>query len=110
MERIVKSNSATSGSLSRRELLGGSVAAALGVPWEFLRHAGKTPPQRALIAITLDLEMSAQYPRRDITEWNYEKGNLDEATKKYAVAAARVANERGGRIHFFCVGRVLEQA
>lgn len=54
--------------------------------------------------------MSALYPRREIVEWNYEKGNLDEATKKYAVGAARVAKERGGRIHFFCVGRVLEQA
>lgn len=64
---------------------------------------------QALIAISLDLEMSAQYPRRDITEWNYEKGNLDEATKNYSVEAARIAKERGGLIHFFCVGRVLEQ-
>lgn len=42
-------------------------------------------------------------------EWDYEKGNLDEATKGYAVEAARVAHKRGGLIHFFCVGRVLEQ-
>ena len=53
--------------------------------------------------------MSAQYPRRDITEWNYEKGNLDDATKHYSVEAARIAKERGGLIHYFCVGRVLEQ-
>lgn len=65
--------------------------------------------KRAHIAITLDLEMSAQYPRRDITEWNYEKGNLDDATKNYSVEAARIAKERGGLIHYFCVGRVLEQ-
>ena len=64
---------------------------------------------RALIAMTLDLEMSAQYPRRGMTEWNYAKGNLDEATRQYAVEAARTAKEAGGLIHFFCVGRVLEQ-
>ena len=40
--------------------------------------------------------MSAQYPRRDITEWNYEKGNLDEATKDYAVRAAKLVKELGG--------------
>lgn len=53
--------------------------------------------------------MSAQYPRRDLSEWNYEKGNLDEATKRYAVAAAKLVAERQGKLHFFCVGRVLEQ-
>lgn len=66
-------------------------------------------PRPARIAISLDLEMSAQYPRRDLTEWNYEKGNLDEATKKYSVAAAQLVAKRRGKIHFFCVGRVLEQ-
>src|SRR5262245_20513715 len=66
--------------------------------------------KKALIAITLDLEMSAQYPRRDMLEWNYQKGNLDEATKKYAHEACRIAKERGGLIHCFCVGQVLEQA
>lgn len=65
--------------------------------------------RRALIAISLDLEMSAQYPQRGMTEWNYEKGNLDDATKKYAVEAARTAKQLGGLVHFFCVGRVLEQ-
>lgn len=65
---------------------------------------------KASIAITLDLEMSAQYPRAGMTEWNYEKGNLDEPTKAYAIKAARLVKEHGGRIHFFCVGRVLEQA
>lgn len=71
--------------------------------------AADAPPGKARVAITLDLEMSAQYPRREITEWNYEKGNLDQATKDYAVEAARIVKQRGGRIHFFCVGRVLEQ-
>ena len=52
------------------------VASADSVP------AAADEPPVARIAITLDLEMSAQYPRRDLTEWNYEKGNLDEATKR----------------------------
>jgi len=67
-------------------------------------------PRKARIAITLDLEMSREYPQRGMLEWDFQKGNLDEATKRYAVDAARVAKERGGLIHFFCVGRVLEQA
>lgn len=66
-------------------------------------------PTKARIAITFDLEMSAQYPKREQTEWNYEKGNLDEPTKQYSVAAAKLTKELGGVIHFFCVGRVLEQ-
>lgn len=65
--------------------------------------------QVARIAITLDLEMSANFPTWDQTHWNYQKGNLDADTKEYAArAAARVA-ECGGRIHFFVVGRVFEQ-
>ena len=84
---------------------GGTVlASALGRP---ARSAA--PDARAQIAITLDLEMSAEYPQRGMTEWNFEKGNLDAATKEYAVKAARIVRERGGRIHFFLVGRVLEQ-
>ncbi|MEX2287006.1 MAG: polysaccharide deacetylase family protein [Planctomycetaceae bacterium] len=73
------------------------------------RAAGDSLANKALISITLDLEMSRHYPTRDMMEWDYQKGNLDEPTKKYAVEAARVAKERGGKIHFFCVGRVLEQ-
>ena len=39
-------------------------------------------------------------------EWDYQKGNLDEATKKYAVGAAKAAKERGGLIHFFWRGQL----
>src|SRR5262245_42875749 len=46
--------------------------------------------ERAQIAITMDLEMSREYPRRGMQEWDYEKGNLDEPTKKYAVEVARL--------------------
>ena len=70
-------------------------------------EASQTGP--ALISITLDLEMSRNFPSWETMHWDYEKGNLDEATKKYAVAAGKVVRDRGGVIHYFCVGRVLEQ-
>jgi peptidoglycan/xylan/chitin deacetylase (PgdA/CDA1 family) len=98
---------------SRRRFLqwsAASLATALPVTCATRQAFGADDvPAKARVAITLDLEMSAQYPRREVTEWNYEKGNLDQATKDYAVEAARLVKERGGRIHFFCVGRVLEQ-
>jgi peptidoglycan/xylan/chitin deacetylase (PgdA/CDA1 family) len=65
---------------------------------------------KARIAITLDLEMSRNFPRREDTHWDFEKGNLNDAAKSYAVEAAKRVKQSGGRIHFFCVGRVLEQA
>jgi len=66
-------------------------------------------PAKARISITLDLEMSRNFPRWNDTHWDYEKGNLDDATKKYAVEAGQRVKQYGGRIHYFCVGRVLEQ-
>ncbi len=96
------------GQLTRRSFLtasaAGTLAAAAGL------SQANEPAKKARIAITLDLEMSRHYPKRGMLEWDYQKGNLDEATKKYSVEAARVAKEHGGLIHFFCVGRVLEQA
>lgn len=44
---------------------------------------------KALIAITLDLEMSRNFPKWETTHWDYEKGNLNDETKRYAVEAAR---------------------
>src|SRR5215510_9476240 len=64
---------------------------------------------KARIAITFDLEMSRNFPTWETTHWDYEKGNLDADTKAYAVEAAKRVKERGGVMHFFCVGRVLEQ-
>jgi peptidoglycan/xylan/chitin deacetylase (PgdA/CDA1 family) len=64
---------------------------------------------KAQIAITLDLEMSRNFPRREDIHWDYEKGNLNDAAKTYSLEAARRVKQHGGRIHFFCVGRVLEQ-
>jgi len=39
----------------------------------------------------------------------YEKGNLNEETKKYTVEACRRVKAHGGVLHCFVVGRVLEQ-
>lgn len=91
-------------SISRRTFLS-AAAASLCLPRAFAAPA----PRKAQIAITFDLEMSRHYPRRDMLEWDYQKGNLDEPTKQYSVEAARIVKERGGLMHFFCVGRVLEQ-
>ena len=87
-------------------MLGLSRATALGANSDESK-AGSV--KRAMIAITLDLEMSAQYPTKDQVHWNYEKGNLNEETKRYAVEAARRVKQAGGTLHFFVVGRVFEQ-
>lgn len=94
------------GRSSRRQWL--KVAAAVGAGIATVAP-GDEPRRKAQIAITFDLEMSRDYPRRGITHWDYEKGNLDEPTKQYAVEAGRLVKKAGGRMHFFCVGRVLEQ-
>jgi len=101
--------SQSSNSLSRRGFLAGSVAAAMGFVGAYGKNRYASLDDQALIAITLDLEMSMHYPRRGMLEWNYQKGNLDEATKRYTQKAAGIAKKRGGLIHNFCVGRVLEQ-
>ncbi|MEQ1923414.1 MAG: twin-arginine translocation signal domain-containing protein [Pyrinomonadaceae bacterium] len=52
--------------------------------------AQPTPaPQRdkALIAITLDLEMARNFPKWEDSHWDYEKGNLNDDAKRYAYAA-----------------------
>src|SRR5262245_35259056 len=95
--------------LSRRRFLAASAGAVVtGAATLGQRRADG--PKKALIAVTLDLEMSRDYPKRGMTEWDYQKGNLDEPTKRYTVEAARIVKERGGVLHFFCVGQVLEQA
>ena len=64
---------------------------------------------KALIAITLDLEMSRNFPTWSDTHWDYEKGNLDASTKAYTVEACRRVKAAGGVLHCFAVGRVFEQ-
>jgi peptidoglycan/xylan/chitin deacetylase (PgdA/CDA1 family) len=93
--------------LSRRQCLTGlaSTSSWLCLPRAF----AALPARKAQIAITLDLEMSRHYPERGMMEWDFQTGNLDQATKDYSVAAGEIVRERGGVIHYFCVGRVLEQ-
>lgn len=95
---------------SRREFLS-TAAGALGATLcvSNFSRAESAPRKQAQIAITLDLEMSRNFPTWETTHWDYEKGNLDADTKAYAVEAAQRVKDRGGLVHFFCVGRVLEQ-
>ncbi|HEV8072077.1 MAG TPA: polysaccharide deacetylase family protein [Planctomycetaceae bacterium] len=95
--------------ISRRTFLGSTVAATMGAAAVWGRGRGTVAERKAKIAITLDLEMSRHYPKRGMMEWDFEKGNLDADTKRYAVDAGKIVKERGGVIHYFCVGRVLEQ-
>jgi hypothetical protein len=97
--------------LSRRDWLRRAAALACGGLIANRAQSLAAPPKGpARIAITLDLEMSRNFPQWEDTHWDYEKGNLDEASKRYSVAAGERVAARGGKIHYFCVGRVLEQA
>ena len=89
---------------SRRAFLAGSAAALLAS-----RTTLAAATDQARVAITLDLEMSRNFPVWEDTHWDFEKGNLDADTKRYTVAAAERVKQRGGRIHCFCVAKVLEQ-
>src|SRR6266851_559313 len=92
-------------SCSRRSFLAASAGGALLSAVE----QPEAPARRALVAITLDLEMSRNFPTWEQTHWDYEKGNLNAETKNYAVEACRRVKAQGGVIHCFAVGRVLEQ-
>lgn len=96
-------------SVTRRAFLGAAATGTVGTVAALSRGQGQ-PQKKARIAITFDLEMSRHYPKRGMTEWDYQKGNLDEPTKQYSVEAGRIVKEQGGLIHYFCVGRVLEHA
>jgi peptidoglycan/xylan/chitin deacetylase (PgdA/CDA1 family) len=92
--------------VTRRRFLSATTAGALAAA---AGYSARPQAKKALIAITFDLEMSAEYPVRGMTEWNYRKGDLDADTKRYAVEAAEIVKARGGVIHFFAVGQTLEQ-
>ncbi len=102
------SNRRKSTDFNRRAWLGSVAAGTFAGTVGYAR--GEKSGQKARIAITFDLEMSRMYPTRDTLEWDFQKGNLNEPTKKYALDAARLTHDLGQLIHFFCVGRVLEQA
>ena len=101
--------------LSRRHFLAKAAAAGMGFasaatqPFPVAAAEDSSPKNQAQIAITFDLEMARNFPTWGQTHWDYEKGNLTAAVKRYAVEAARRVKARGGRIHFFVVGRVFEQ-
>jgi hypothetical protein len=94
---------------TRRGFLASALSTSMAAAGSARTLAAQAPTGKALIAITLDLEMSRNFPTWDDTHWDYEKGNLDLATKRYAVEAARRVKARGGVIHFFAVGRTMEQ-
>ena len=105
--------------VSRRRLLAGSLGVGAGLllwgrsPSREPRDGPApvpAPRDRALIAITLDLEMSRNFPTWDRTHWDYEKGNLNDETKRYTVEACRRVRARGGVIHCFALGQTMEQA
>ena len=69
----------------------------------------RRPAAKALIAVTMDLEMSRHYPQRGMLEWDYRKGELDAASKEYALKTCRHVKASGGVVHGFLLGRTLEQ-
>jgi peptidoglycan/xylan/chitin deacetylase (PgdA/CDA1 family) len=101
--------------LSRREFIGRSTLVGSGLLLgkkgfaALSENSSRSGERQAQIAITLDLEMSRNFPQWDDTHWDYEKGLLNDEAKRYSVEAARRVKAHGGVIHFFCVGRVLEQ-
>ena len=100
--------------LSRRKFLKGASAAALSSTATPLLGSSCMAIEphaegRALVGVTLDLEMSRNFPTWDQTHWDYEKGNLADDVKRYALEAGRRIKRRGGVLHYFAVGRVLEQ-
>jgi len=103
--------------IERRRFLAASAAVPLGVAVtaQLASASSKTSSDpaadnnKSLIAITFALEMSRDYPHRGMTEWDYEKGNLNAETKQYTLDACRQVKAKGGRIHCFAVGRVFEQ-
>ena len=92
---------------TRRQFLAGSAALVASAACGRMSRADDNQ-KVAQIAVTLDLEMSAEYPKRGMTEWNYRKGDLDDATKKYSLRAGELVKKYGGVLHYFCVGQVLE--
>ncbi len=89
--------------MNRRRWFAASASAILA-PRAFAKA-----PKPALVAITLDLEMSRNFPTWETTHWDYEKGNLNDETKAYTLEAATRVKDAGGVLHAFAVGRVLEQ-
>jgi hypothetical protein len=95
---------------TRRAFCATAVAAGAGLIFGPRFSAADANADKALVAITLDLEMSRNFPAWEDTHWDYEKGNLNADTKKYTVEACRRVKAAGGVLHCFAVGRTFEQA
>ena len=106
---ISKGPAPGSDTLSRRAFLAASATSA-ALAQAAVAAPRDPPANRALVAITLDLEMSRNFPTWETTHWDYEKGNLNDETKRWAVEACRRVRQAGGLAHCFAVGRVFEQA
>jgi hypothetical protein len=97
---------------TRRGFLAAALAAGAGGLLARGRAFGErreAEADKALIAVTLDLEMSRNFPTWDDTHWDYEKGNLNDETKKYTTAACKRVKAAGGVVHCFTLGRTFEQ-
>ena len=64
---------------------------------------------KAMIAVTLDLEMCRNFPTWEQTHWDYDKGIIDDATKRCTLEIARRVRAAGGHLHCFVLGRTFEQ-
>jgi peptidoglycan/xylan/chitin deacetylase (PgdA/CDA1 family) len=94
---------------TRRQFIGSMAgAAAFSMARQLPAAAPPDSATKSQIAITLDLEMSRNFPNREDTHWDYQKGNLNQAAKDYTVEACRRVKKRGGVLHTFVVGQVLE--
>jgi hypothetical protein len=93
--------------VNRRGFLATASLAVLGGAAGLARLSRE--PKKALVAISFDLEMSRNFPTWDQTHWDYEKGNLNEPTRRYTIEACKRVKDHGGVLHCFAVGRTLEQ-
>src|SRR5882724_1413093 len=95
---------------TRRGFLASSISTGLASAGTVRARAeDPAPSDKALVAISLDLEMSRNFPTWEQTRWDYEKGNLNDETTKYTLEACRRVKSYGGVVHCFAVGRVFEQ-
>lgn len=95
--------------VSRRDWLAAAASAAAGLALSRESPAATRSSQQALVGVTLDLEMSRNFPEWEALHWDYEKGNLNQQTKDYTEEAARRLKAAGGVLHGFVVGQVFEQ-
>ena len=96
--------------VTRRRFLATAAAGISGVGGaEATAALRAAEDDKALIAVTLDLEMSRNFPTRDDLHWDYEKGNLNAEAKAYTALACRRVRAAGGLLHCFAVGQVFEQ-